>query len=164
MSELKGYGTSDYVKNNYQVLRQLIATMKEGELVDLIGRAQVELGVKEDKAREYVFGALSSRWIEVSNNGRVIDTLWAKMNLKYLRHVHFRCLLGKMEKRFNVNTGSNEMMAEEEPPEEYAKMRELDMSSPTPFTDYANKDLKEINETRGNMGLPPLPFEPHKKR
>lgn len=38
---------------------------------------------------------------------------------------------------------------------------DLDMSSPTPFTDYA--DLKEINETRGNLGLPPLPFA-RKKR
>lgn len=144
MSELKGYGSSDYVRNNYQILKQLIATMKEGELVDLIGRAQVELGVNENKAREYIFAALSSHWIEVVNNGRVIDTRAVKLNLKYLRPVHFRSLLGKMEERFNVSTGNNEMMAEEEPPKEY--------------TDTM-KELKEINEVRGKLGFPPLPFE-----
>ncbi|HUW48855.1 MAG TPA: hypothetical protein VMW36_08970, partial [Patescibacteria group bacterium] len=62
---------------------------------------------------------------------------------------HFKSLLAKMEKRFNVSTGSNEMMVEEEPPEEYTN---------------SMKEFKEINETRGNLGLPPLPFDKISKR
>jgi hypothetical protein len=64
--------------------------MEEGELVDLIGCLQVEGGLKEDKAREYVFGALSKKWMEISNNGAPVSTLQAKQNLKHLLPVHFK--------------------------------------------------------------------------
>lgn len=38
---------------------------------------------------------------------------------------------------------------------------EMDMKSETPFTDYANDKtlLKDLNETRNELGLPPLPLK-----
>jgi len=87
-----GYESNEFVRQGYRALKQMISEMAEGELVDLIGRFQT-VGFKEDKAREYVFAAISSGWIEISEGKRSISTLDAKKNLKYLKSVHFRSLL-----------------------------------------------------------------------
>lgn len=136
-----GYESNKFVKESYEALRQLIADLKEGELVDLIGQFQIVGGFNEDKSREYICAAISRHWIEVSNHGRPISTLQAKSNLKYLAPVHFRSLLGKMEKRFNVEKMEQEMrQVGEEPPESQRGER----ARPESIADYALKKRQEI--------------------
>ena len=95
-----GYESNEFVRQSYDALKQMISEMAEGELIDLIGRFQTA-GFKEDKAREYVFGAVSSGWVEISDGRNVISTMDAKKNMKYLKNVHFRSLLKKgKEKAF----------------------------------------------------------------
>ncbi|MGD0577087.1 MAG: hypothetical protein ABSA74_03375 [Candidatus Staskawiczbacteria bacterium] len=133
---------ADEVKEKQQILKEILLKEPTGSFYDLLYKFMARAKVKRQTAEGYIIAAIADNWMAITRNQntpmKVFEILKA---LKYLKiDMQYQSKL-EGEKRYNVETMSNEIIPKEEPPpeaaEELAKYRKL----------------KEINELRKKMGL-----------